>query len=60
MEIEKMTCKVVAKNNPYAQKRITVTVPKNSKAFNVFEEKAKQKLGNNIEFNHAGKVVICN
>lgn len=58
METVKMTYNVVAKKNPFAQKTITVTVPKNSNAFNVFEEKAKQKLGEDISFNHTGEVVI--
>ncbi len=58
METVKLTYTVIAKKNPYAQKKVSATVSKNSNAFSQFEEIVKEKLGDDIQFNHAGKVVI--
>lgn len=54
-----MTYKVISKNNPFAQKTISATVNNNSNAFTQFEEEVRAKLGDSVEFNHVGKVVIC-
>lgn len=58
MKTIKMTYKVIAKENPFAQKTVTATVSNGSNAFNEFEEKIKEKFEGDVEFNHAGKVVI--
>ena len=60
MTTVKMTYKVIAKENPYAQKTVSATVSNNSNAFTQFEEKVRAKIGVNIKFNHAGKIVILN
>jgi hypothetical protein len=59
MKTVKMTYKVISKNNPFAQKTISATVNNNSNAFTQFEEEVRAKLGDSVEFNHVGKVVIC-
>lgn len=54
----KMTYKVIAKENPYAQKTVSATVTANANAISQFEEKVKERLGEEIKFNHAGKLVM--
>lgn len=54
-----MTYKVMAKENPFAQKTVSAIVPQNAECFNVFEAKIKERfLNQEVEFNHSGKVVI--
>jgi serine acetyltransferase len=60
METVKMTYQVISNGNQYAQKTVSVTVSNNSNAFTQFEEEVRSKLGENIRFNHAGKIVILN
>jgi len=54
----KMIYKVIAYENPYAQKTVSATVSNNSNAIFQFEEKVKERLGCDIKFNHVGKLVI--
>ena len=54
----KLTYKVIAKQNPHAQKSISVNVQNNSNAFNQFEEKVRVKLGDKVRFNHPGKIIV--
>jgi hypothetical protein len=58
MKTLKMTYKVIANENPYAQKTVSATVSNNSNAISQFEGKVKERLGDKVKFNHAGKVVI--
>lgn len=60
METVKMTYNVISNENFNFQKTVSITVSKNSNAFNQFEEKVKEKLGENIKFNHPGKIIIIN
>lgn len=57
MKSIRLTYKVVANKNPYAQKTVSATVSNNSNAISQFEEKVKERLGD-VKFNHAGKIVI--
>ena len=58
MKTIKITYKVIANENPCAQKTVSATVSNNSNAISQFEEKVKERLGEEVRFNHVGKVVI--
>lgn len=63
MNTIKLTYKVITHNNPFAQKTITKTVSNNNLAFEQFESKVNETFKDDnceIEYNHAGKVVILN
>jgi hypothetical protein len=53
----KLTYRVIANENPFAQKTVTAKVANNSNAFSEFESIVRNRLGENVRFNHAGKVV---
>jgi len=57
METVKMTYKVLAENNPAAQKTVSATVIKSVDAVNDFETQIKGRLGDNVRFDHASKTV---
>lgn len=60
-QIKQMTYKVIAHNNPFAQKTISKKVSNNNLAFEQFEKQVKESFKDdkcNVEFNHAGKVVV--
>ena len=57
METVKLTYKVLAENNPFAQKTVSATVIKSVDAVNDFENQIKGRLGDNVRFDHASKTV---
>lgn len=58
MKTIKLKYRVIANENHFAQKTVSATVSNNSDALKQFEEKVRERLGEDVKFNHAGKVVV--